>query len=98
MNNGGRWIIIATLAGEESEINLRVVMKKGLRLIGSTLRSRTNEVKAQVLSEVKELLWDKLASGEISPVISKTVPMQNAAEAHEFLTGDHIGKVVLTLK
>jgi len=96
MNNGGRWIIIATLAGEESDINLRVVMKKALRLIGSTLRSRTNEVKTQILSELKDLIWDKLASGELTPIISKTVPMANAEEAHAFITGDHIGKVVLT--
>ena len=46
MNPGGRWILVATLGGESTEIPLRVVLKKHIRIIGSTLRSRSDEEKS----------------------------------------------------
>lgn len=95
MNRGGRWIIVSTLAGEESEINLRGVMKKGLRLIGSTLRSRTNAVKGAILDTLVKEYWEDFESGRMAPVISEVFPITEAEKAHEFLNGVHIGKAVL---
>lgn len=97
MNRGGRWIIVSTLAGEESGINLRGVMKKGLRLIGSTLRSRSPEVKYKLLADMREALWSGFESGELSPVIHEVLPINEVERAHELLNGEHIGKVVLTI-
>ncbi|MBQ8508695.1 MAG: NAD(P)H-quinone oxidoreductase [Clostridia bacterium] len=98
MNRGGRWIIVSTLAGEESVINLRGVMKKGLRLIGSTLRSRTPQMKGIVLEEMRKALWDKFASGEIAPVVCGVLPITEAERAHEMINSDHTGKVVMTVQ
>ncbi|MCI8388274.1 MAG: NAD(P)H-quinone oxidoreductase [Clostridiales bacterium] len=95
MNHGGRWIIISTLAGEVSEINLRGVMKKGLRLIGSTLRSREPEEKYCILDSMRESLWGGFESGELAPVIYKVLPICEAERAHDIMNGDHVGKVVL---
>jgi len=97
MNRGGRWIIVSTLAGEESNLNLRGVMKKGLRLIGSTLRSRTPEMKYRVLAEMQEKLWGKFADGSMKPVIFRTLPITEAEEAHRLINGNHIGKIVMTI-
>ena len=97
MNRGGRWIIVSTLAGEESNINLRGVMKKGLKLIGSTLRSRTNEMKHLVLESMKNEYWSEFSEGAMKPVISEILPITEAERAHEFLNGDHTGKVVLKI-
>ena len=98
MNPGGRWILIATLGGESTEIPLRVVLKKHIKLIGSTLRSRSDEEKSTILRRLVETVWPQVASGRIRPVIDRTFPMENAAEAHRVLAEQkNIGKVVLTL-
>ncbi|RRJ97466.1 NAD(P)H-quinone oxidoreductase [Opitutaceae bacterium TAV4] len=98
MAPGGRWIVIATLAGAKTEIDMNAFFRRGLRLIGSTLRSRTSEMKAQFLSELEALLWGKFASGKIKPVIYKTLSITQAEQAHAILQNqENIGKVVLTL-
>jgi len=94
---GGRWILIATLGGNTAEIDLTSFFKRGIRLIGSTLRSRTHAVKAKLLADMEALLWSKFSSGEIKPVIHATLPMTSAEEAHAILRNrENIGKVVLT--
>lgn len=96
---GGRWILIATLGGESAEIALRPILKRGLKLIGSTLRSRTEEMKGRILSELEKHVWPKIESGSIRPVIYRTFPIEKAAEAHAVLEHhENIGKVVLTVK
>jgi NADPH:quinone reductase len=96
---GGRWILIATLAGEHAEIALRPILKRGLHLIGSTLRSRSNEIKDFILRELEKTLWPKLEDGTVRPVIYKTLPMAEAAAAHAILERcENIGKVVLQLR
>ncbi len=95
----GRWIQIAALAGGKTEIDLATVFRKRIRLIGSTLRSRTNEMKAQILHALQKTLWPKFSTGEIKPVIYKTLPITCAEEAHAILLGrKNLGKVVLTVK
>ena len=98
MNPGGRWILVSTLGGESTEIPLRVVLKKHLKLIGSTLRSRSDEEKSGILQKLVETLWPQFGRGAIRPVIDRTFPMEKAAEAHRVLAEQkNIGKVVLTL-
>lgn len=99
MAHGGRWIVIATLGGTISELNMLDFFKRGVKLIGSTLRSRSSEVKAQLLSELKDKIWDKLSSREIKLVIHKSLPITHAEDAHAILERqENIGKVVLTVK
>ncbi len=96
---GGRWILLSTLGGEFAEISLRPVLKKGLRLIGSTLRSRTPEMKARILRELGERLWPAIERGEVRPTIYKVLPIREAEAAHAILErNENIGKVVLTIK
>ena len=98
MNPGGRWILVSTLGGESTEIPLRVLLKKHLRLVGSTLRSRSDAEKSGILRRLVETLWPQVAAGAIRPVIDRTFPMERAAEAHRVLSEQkNIGKVVLTL-
>jgi NADPH2:quinone reductase len=99
MARGGRWIMIATLAGDVTNINLKTVFMRGIRLIGSTLRSRTPEFKAQLLAELVRTVWPKIASGEVRPTIYRVLPITQAEEAHAILErGEHVGKVVLTVQ
>ena len=98
MARGGYWIVISTLAGVETNVQLRPLLTKGLHLVGSTLRSRTPEFKAQLLATLVEKVWPKLESGQLKTMVYKTLPIEQAEEAHNILAaGGHIGKVVLTI-
>ncbi|MBQ9770081.1 MAG: NAD(P)H-quinone oxidoreductase [Clostridia bacterium] len=98
MAKGGYWIVISTLAGTDTNVQLRPLLTKGLHLVGSMLRNRTPEFKAHILSELISKVWPKIESGEIKPSIYKTFPIEKAADAHAVLErGENIGKVVLTL-
>jgi len=96
VNYACRWIVIASLAGDYTTINLKNIFKKNIRIIGSTLRSRTPEMKAYILSELVKNVWDKISSGEIKPTIYKVLPITEAEQAHDLLkNGVSVGKVVL---
>ncbi len=98
MNPWGRWIIIASLAGKFSEIDLNTLFRKRLRLIGSTLRSRTDEVKAEILSALQRELYPHFEAGTIRPVIYRTLPLTQADDALEILVkNQNTGKIVLTV-
>ena len=97
--HGARWIMIAALAGQKTEIDLKNIYVRNVRIIGSTLRSRTPEVKAQILSELVDNVFPKIEAGLIKPTIYKTFPIQQAEEAHDVLKrGENVGKVVLQVK
>ena len=96
MADGGYWIVISTLAGIETTVQLRPLLTKGLHLVGSMLRKRTPQFKAYLLSELVKNVWPKIESGDIKPSVYKVLPMAEAEEAHAILErGENIGKVVL---
>lgn len=96
---GCRWIQIATLAGDISSVNFKTVYVKNIRLIGSTLRSKTSEEKGRLLAELVKKMWDKFESGEVKVKLYKTFPLECADEAQQVLyRGENVGKVVLTVR
>lgn len=96
LTHGARWIMIAALAGQKTEIDLKNIYVRNVRIIGSTLRSRTPEVKAQILSELVEKVFPKIENGEVKPTIYKILPITEAEAAHDLLyKGQSVGKVVL---
>lgn len=96
MARGGRWIMIATLAGDPTTVDLRNIYVRNVRIIGSTLRSRAPEVKAQILASLVREVWPKVAAGLIKPTICKILPIAEAEEAQAMLyNGQNIGKVVM---
>ncbi len=98
LNRGARWIMIAALAGTKTEIDLKNIYVRNVRIIGSTLRSRAPEVKAKILADLVEKVWPKVENGEIKPTIHAVLPITEAEKAHDILyKGQNIGKVVLTV-
>ena len=99
LTHGARWIMIAALAGTKTEIDLKNIYVRNVRIVGSTLRSRTPEVKAQILADLVRDVWPKVATGEVKPTIYKVLPIQEAESAHDILyKGQNVGKVVLTVE
>ncbi len=98
MAKGGRWIMIAALAGTNTQIDLKNIYVRNIRIIGSTLRSRAPQVKAKILANLVEYVWPKVSAGEVKPTIYKILPITLAEEAQDLLyKGKNIGKVVLEI-
>lgn len=96
---GCRWIQIATLAGDISPVDFRNIFVKNIRIIGSTLRSKTPAEKGELLSELVKKTWAKFSSGDIKVKIHKTFPLEKADDAQqELYAGKNVGKVVLIVK
>ena len=99
LTHGARWIMIAALAGTKTEIDLKNIYVRNVRIIGSTLRSRTPEVKAQILAGIVRDVYPKIEAGEVKPTIYKVLSITEAEAAHGILyRGENVGKVVLTVK
>ncbi len=99
LTHGARWIMIAALAGVKTEIDLKNIYVRNVRIVGSTLRSRAPEVKAKILAELVEKVFPKIESGEVKPTIYQVLPIQEAEAAHDLLyNSQSVGKVVLTVK
>lgn len=99
LTHGARWIMIAALAGTKTEIDLKNIYIRNVRIIGSTLRSRSPEVKAQILAGIVRDVYPKIESGTVKPTIYKVLPITEAESAHNILyRGENVGKVVLSVK
>ena len=96
---GCRWIVIAALAGTSTTIDLKNIYKKNVRIVGSTLRSRTPEMKAEILAALVENVFPKIEAGLVKPTIHAVLPITEAEAAHDILyQGKNVGKVVLTVR
>lgn len=94
----GRLVQIAFLQGSRVEVDLLPIMLKRLTVTGSTLRARPVEEKGRIAKALHEKVWPMLESGLVAPVLFKTFPLAEAAEAHRLMESSrHIGKLVLTL-
>ena len=94
----GRLVLIALLGGSKATVDFNEVLRRRLVLTGSTLRPRPVEFKAAIARALREKVWPLLESGTIKPVIHATFPLAEAAKAHAMMeTGEHIGKIVLTV-
>jgi NADPH2:quinone reductase len=98
LTHGARWIMIAALAGTKTEIDLKNIYVRNVRIIGSTLRSRTPAVKAQILAGIVRDVYPKIEAGLIKPTIHAVLPITEAEAAHAILErGENVGKVVLSV-
>jgi NADPH:quinone reductase len=95
----GRHVSIAVQRGATAELNLFDVMRRRLVLTGSTLRPRSVAFKALLTDELHRQVWDHVEAGRLRPVIDSTFPLAEAAAAHRRMeAGEHVGKIVLTIR
>jgi putative PIG3 family NAD(P)H quinone oxidoreductase len=95
----GRLVSIATLSGSRATLDLRLLMGRRLRLIGSVLRGRAPEEKVEITRRFMARFWPHLANGAIRPAIDSVFPIQQADEAHQRVAEfKNIGKVVLSIR
>ena len=93
----GRLVVVGLLAGTRAEVDLALVLRRRLRLLGTMLRARPLEEKILAAQVLDRRLAPLFASGALKPVIDRVLPLEKAGEAHAYMAGnDGFGKVVLT--
>jgi len=95
----GRHVSIAVQGGLQATIPIFEIMRRRLTLTGSTLRPRDTVFKSLVADELARNVWPHVEAGRLKPVIDRTYPLAEAAQAHERMeAGDHVGKIVLVME
>ncbi|MFC5475770.1 NAD(P)H-quinone oxidoreductase [Paraherbaspirillum soli] len=93
----GRLVFIAMLGGSKAEVNFGQVLRRRLTITGSTLRPRPIAFKGAIAAQLQQRVWPLIEAGKIKPVIFKTFPFEQAAQAHALMeSSTHVGKIMLT--
>jgi len=92
-------VMLAMLGGRFSEpIDIAKLLMKRVTLTASTLRNRSDNYKAKLVSNFSKDFYRQLAQGEINPVIDSIYPWQDAELAHQKMANnENIGKLILTV-
>jgi NADPH2:quinone reductase len=95
---GGRLISVGRLGGHNAEIDLNLLALRRLTVRGVTFRTRTLAEYADIADGVRSRALEHVRTGRVRPVVSQTLPLRQAAAAHELMAADrHLGKLVLII-
>jgi NADPH:quinone reductase len=93
----GRLICVGTMAGAKSEIDIGLLLRKRTVVVGTMLRSRSTEEKAEATRLFASAVLPLVSRGVIRPVIDRVYPVDDIREAHKRMESNSgIGKIVLT--
>jgi NADPH2:quinone reductase len=96
--HGGALVLIGLMKGAKAEIDLSTVLRRHLRIYGSTLRPRSAAEKAQIVAAFSDRFGPALKAGRLRPPIYKELPLEDAAEGHRLMqASEHFGKIVLRI-
>ena len=94
----GKLIVIGLMGGAKVNLNLGLLMVKRQKIIGSTIRARSNETKNIVMQELSEKVIPLFESGMLKPVIHETFYFSECNQAQEMMeANENIGKIILAL-
>lgn len=95
----GRLVTIGLQGGTRGELDLGLLLTKRASVTATSLRGRPVEQKAAICADVVRQVWPAIADGSVRPVIDRVLPLAHAAQAHRVMeVGEHVGKIVLTLR
>ena len=94
----GRLAIIGMQGGSKAELNINTLLRKNGTVHAASLRGRPESEKLAICQQVERNIWPWVHAGLVTPVIGATLPLQDAAAAHQLLeSGEITGKIVLTV-
>ena len=94
----GRLIFVGTTSGARAEIDYGIVMRKRLRVMGTSLRTRSIEEKATATRLFAQHVVPLFANGSVRGVIDSVYRIAEVREAHKRIeSNETFGKVVLTI-
>jgi NADPH:quinone reductase len=93
---GGRLAVIGMQKGRRGELDLGRLLSRRATVLGTTLRSRPAEEKAEIVAGVEREMWPLVSSGAVRPVVHERLALAEARRAHELLAGGTVfGKLLL---
>jgi putative PIG3 family NAD(P)H quinone oxidoreductase len=94
----GRLILVGSTSGSKAEIDYSIAMSKRLRIMGTSLRTRSLEEKATATRLFGQHVVPLLAGGAVRPVIDRVFQMEEVRAAHQRIeSNESFGKVVLMI-
>ncbi len=95
---GGRLMMIGLLGGSRGELDIGAIHGKSLTVAGTTLRRTPLQQKTALARAFSEFAIERFVRGDLRPVIDRSYPLAEAAEAHRTIEANaNAGKVVLTV-
>ncbi len=92
----GHMVTIGLQGGRREELNMGILLSKRLTVQGTTLRSRSLEAKAEIVADTVAHVWPMLEDGRVKHSLHATLPLADAARAHQLLVdGEVTGTLVL---
>lgn len=92
----GRLVVIGMQGGVKAELDINALLRKNASVHATSLRGRPESEKAAICTAVERTVWPWIHAGIVRPVIDRTMPMADAADAHRALAdGAATGKIVL---
>ena len=94
----GRWVNIGLMGGRQAELDMGVLLSKRVQLIGSTLRNRDDQFKADLLRDLQQQVWPLFAEGRLKPQLQQRFAIKDAEAAFAALASNQVdGKLVLVI-
>eukprot|EP00735_Rhodelphis_limneticus_P014027 TRINITY_DN8003_c0_g1::TRINITY_DN8003_c0_g1_i1::g.15489::m.15489 TRINITY_DN8003_c0_g1::TRINITY_DN8003_c0_g1_i1::g.15489 ORF type:complete len:361 (-),score=39.46,sp/Q53FA7/QORX_HUMAN/48.79/3e-111,ADH_zinc_N/PF00107.21/1.6e-20,ADH_zinc_N_2/PF13602.1/4.6e-13,ADH_N/PF08240.7/1.9e-09,ADH_N/PF08240.7/2.2e+03,ADH_N/PF08240.7/1.8e+03 TRINITY_DN8003_c0_g1_i1:443-1525(-) len=92
-----RWLIYGLMGGADvSGPILRSLLARRAALLTSTLRSRDDDYKGELVSAFRRDVMPSLANNTFQPVIDTILPFQQVRQAHERMeSNSNTGKIIL---
>lgn len=94
----GRLVYLSFLGGAKiKKMNLAPILRKRLKIMGSTLRSRSEEYKIELTNDFADRCLEFFENGTIKPVIDSVYDWEDTEKAHSRMRNNkNTGKIVLT--
>lgn len=97
MGVGARYVSVGRTGGAHTDLDLDLMSKNRLVLIGVTFRTRTPEEALACSTRFAEDLLPAFSSGELRPVLDRSFALNDLPGAHDYMKSDQqFGKVVLS--
>jgi putative PIG3 family NAD(P)H quinone oxidoreductase len=96
--NRGRLVVVGTVGSRKAEVDLGLILRRRLKVVGSVLRARPREEKARLTADFAAFALPRLLDGRLRPVVDRVFPLERAAEAYKALErGGAFGKIILAM-
>jgi NADPH:quinone reductase len=94
----GRMVLVGTTGGAKGMLDFGLMLRKRATIVGTVLRARSVEEKAEVTRLFAEEVVPLLANGTVRPVVDSVYPLEKVRDAHARMESNRsFGKIVLTL-
>ena len=94
----GRLLQVGMMSGSETNINLGIVMRKRLKIIGSVMRPQSLQEKIAITQRFVQRWLPELNAGTLQPIIDTVFTLEQVQKAHEYMEQNrNFGKIILKI-